>query len=113
MNHDPALQSLFTASEQQYDDEDFTMSVMKKSRFVRYRTRINLALSLLLLVVIVTFLSANVQALIIQINNMLTTDIFDLGKGIGSIIFEPINTIAGVLLIVTKLTHTIVKMTKK
>ncbi len=113
MTHDPALQSLFTATAQRYDDDDFTISVMKKSRFVRYRTRIILGLSLLLLIVVVTFSSSNIQTLIIQINNVLTTDIFDMGKGIGSVIMDPINTIAGLLFITAKLTHMIFKMARK
>jgi len=113
MTHDPALQSLFTATEQRYDDDDFTMSVMKKSRFVRYRTRIILGLCLLLLIVLITFSSTNIQILIIQINNVLTTNIFDMGKGIGSVIMDPINTIAGILFITAKLIHIIFKITKK
>ena len=113
MTTDPALESLFAASEQRYDDENFTETVMKKSRFVRYRMQISIGVILLVMAIAITLLSTDVQTVIIQLNNMLTSDIFDLGEGVGAIALDPINTIAGLMFIVAKGTHLIYKWAKK
>ena len=113
MTTDPALQSLFAASERTYEDDTFTQQVMKKSRFVRYRGRILLGAILLLMISAVTFASNDVQSLIIQLNNVMSADIFDLEEGMASVIMQPINTIAGVLFIIAKLVHSFLKWLKK
>ena len=113
MTTDPALESLFAASEQTYEDENFTDTVMKKSRFIRFRTHIIAGVSLLVMALAVTILSTDVQSLIIQFNEVLTSDIFDLGEGITSVALDPINTIAGIVFIIAKGTHIIYKWAKK
>jgi len=113
MTTDPALQSLFAATEQRYDDEEFTVNVMKKSRFVRFRMHIIAAISLAVMIAAITLLSADVQLLIIELNNVLTTDIFEFGDGVAAVALDPINTIAGVLFITGKLVHLIYKWAKK
>lgn len=113
MTTDPALESLFAASEQRYDDDEFTTKVMKKSRFVRYRMHISAGVSLLVMAISITLLSTDVQAVIIQLNNMLTSDIVDLGDGVAAVALDPINTIAGIGFIVAKGTHFLYKWAKK
>jgi predicted neutral ceramidase superfamily lipid hydrolase len=113
MTTDPALQSLFAASEQTYEDEAFTQQVMKKSRFVRYRLRIILASILLLVISVAIFASADLQTMIIQLNAVMSADILTLDEDIISIILAPVNTIAGLLFIIFKLAHTIYKWARK
>ena len=113
MTTDPALQTLFAASEQRYDDEAFTQQVMKKSRFVRYRVRI-IAISLLVVITgVVTFSSADAQFLIVQLNALLTADIIEMDEGLSSVALEPINTVASLLVIVGKLGHMLYKYVKR
>ena len=113
MTTDPALETLFAASEQSYEDDNFTDKVMKKSRFIRFRTHIIAGTSFLIMAVALILLSADVQALIVQFNEVLTSDIFDLGEGVAAIALDPINTIAGIVFIIAKGTHLIYKWTKK
>lgn len=113
MTTDPALKTLFAASERTFEDENFTDKVMKKSRFVRFRTHIIVGVGLFILAVALTFLSSDVQSLIIQFNNVLTSDIFDLGEGVTAVALDPINTIAGIVFIVIKGTHMIYKWVTK
>ena len=113
MTTDPALQSIFSASDKSFDDDDFTSKVMSKSRFARYRNRLIVGLSLVLITILITLLSDDVQQLIIQFNDVLTTDIVDLGEGMASVVLDPVNTVAGILFIAAKLVHTIIKWVKK
>ena len=113
MTTDPALETLFAASEQSYEDNNFTDKVMKKSRFVRYRTHIIAGVSLLVMAITITLVSADVQALIVHFNDILTSDIFDFGEGVAAVALDPINTIAGIIFIIVKGTHMLYKWTKK
>ena len=113
MTTDPTLESLFHASEKSYDDEDFAVKVMKKSRFVRYRNPILIGLSVIVTAILITILSNDVQSFILVLNNILTTDIVDLGEGMISVFLDPINTIAGILFIVAKIIHILYKWHNK
>ena len=113
MTTDPALENLFAASERTFEDDNFTDRVMKKSRFMRFRTHIIVAIVLVILAIVLTLMSTDIQSLIVQLNTVLTSDIFDLGEGVAAVALNPVNTIAGIVFIIAKVTHMIYKWATK
>lgn len=100
---DPILHDLFDEAGQELDGEAFTARVMARSRFARGRVVAGWLGAAAILLVCAVLLVPPLQDLAGFFARGLTTALIDLGDGWWALVFSPINSVAGVLVISFKL----------
>jgi hypothetical protein len=100
---DPLLQALFADAEQELAGEALTARVMAKTRRRRYGVLAALAAGALL-VLTATWLAFGMPLFefAVLVSMALTTPLVDLGEGWLALLLLPLNTVAGVLLILLR-----------
>lgn len=102
-SHDSGLQSLFRRAEESLDGEAITARVMAVTR-TRRAWLWSGGIAAALAGVLATWLTLGVPLLefAVQVSNLLTTSLVDLGEGWLALILLPINSVAGVLAVTAK-----------
>jgi len=100
---DAALESLFRQADESLDGEAITASVMAATR-TRQAWLWGAGVAAALAGVLATWLTLGVPLLefAVQVSNLLTTGLVDLGEGWLALILLPINSVAGLLALLAK-----------
>ena len=104
-DRDPVLEGLFAEAEQELEGAAFTAQVMARSRFARGRAVAGWLAAAALLAVCALLLVPTLQDLAALLAQGLTTALVDLGDGWWALVFSPINSVAGLVVLGWKLTR--------
>lgn len=101
--HDTGLQSLFRQAEEPLDGEAITARVMAAAR-ARRAWRWGGGVAAILIGVLATWLTLGVPLLVfaVQVSDLLTMSLVDLGEGWLAVILMPLNSLAGLLALTAK-----------
>ena len=101
---DPVLLELFDNARQEFEGQDMTTKVMVKTR-KRLATMATVAATVSLLVLLVSWYLFSMPLLefAVLISQLLTNPLFDLGEGWIALIVLPINNLASIGVLFTKL----------
>ena len=101
--HDPRLQSLFRQAEEPLDGEAITARVMARTRR-RQAWFWGGGIAAALAGILAAWLTLGVPLLefAVQVSNVLTMSLIDLGEGWLSLILMPLNSLAGLLALTAK-----------
>jgi len=100
---DPHLQALFANARQELDGEAFTTGMMAKTRLQRYRVPAMIAGVAVLVIVCAILLAPSLLTFALLTAQTLTTNLVELGDGWLGLALSPINNIASLLILGTKL----------
>ena len=111
--HDPRLQSLFRQAEEPLDGTVITARVIAATRKRRAWLWCGGAAAALA-VVLATWLTLGVPLLefAVQVSNLLTMSLIDLGEGWLALILLPINSVAGLMALLLKAIQTLRRRTR-
>ena len=98
-SQDPRLQALFAGYQQELDGEEFTTSMLARTRLQRYRVPLTFFGIALVVVVCALIFAPSLLDFVLLITQALTTPLIDLGNGWAAWAFSPINNIASLLIL--------------
>lgn len=101
-DHDPLLQSLFTESQAVSTDDEFTENVMTKTYARRRKVIAAGVIASALLILYTVLFGAPLQEFIILIAQFLSTELIDVGESWLALIVSPLNSVAGLVVLLFK-----------
>jgi len=108
-DRDPMLQAMFSEASPELDGEAFIADVMARSRFTRYRMAVGSLAVAAILVAVAGVVLVPVQELGAILAQGLTMALIDVGEGWWSLIMSPINSVAGLLVLLVKMVRMAMK----